>query len=293
MPEATASVSDRGCDRSKWSSGSWCWRILESAPRVERAAGSNVDAEVVTLSTLIPAALDRHISQVAEPQRADATMSNDANVAGLLIDEQVGEGGNNTGLRVDCSLPTPRARLGLGETGIGDHLVLSRRQETSRGAVDFAGAWSDLGRQPPMGGDHVSGLSCLRLLAADDPIDLDHPRQLEQSEEPLVSSFAEHPTIDGYFRVDHDIGVRDRSDERHDRASRETDRATAWGTPCREGRTSLWARYATHAIMPICAQAGWHGADVRYCGSESIDRLGRPVLCEHGVSEMPPRHGAI
>ena len=40
--------------------------------------------------------------------------------------------------------------------------------------------------------------------------------------------------------------------------------------------------------MPIGVRTGGRDADVRYCGSESIDRLRRPVLCEHGVSKMPP-----
>ena len=94
---------------SEFCAGSRLGGDFEWAPVVQRTAGAEVDAEVVALMRLVPSPFNRNARQIAEPQRADAAVPDHGDVAGLIVDEQILEGGGDSPLRVDRSLPTPCA----------------------------------------------------------------------------------------------------------------------------------------------------------------------------------------
>jgi hypothetical protein len=81
--------------------------FVDWTPGVKRRAAGQVDGEVMALEGLIVATIDILAGEVAVPERADRTVTNDRDIGFAHSVEEFNEAGDNTYLRVRCSFPTP------------------------------------------------------------------------------------------------------------------------------------------------------------------------------------------
>src|SRR5690242_13288130 len=85
--------------------------------------------EATAVSRLVIASIDRNAQIMTIQQSADATVTDEKDVARLVSGQHVFDLANDTRLGVNRPLPAPNANLRAGKELIGDSLKLARHQE--------------------------------------------------------------------------------------------------------------------------------------------------------------------